>query len=118
MRKVIMAMLGAYTALLGLFGVQVHLVSDISKASVIGALLIIGAYIFTEFKKDWAEFKEGVAQMNKYSDPGFWTALISSVLLPLLSQVGVQLTEALIGAIASVLAVLVPVLINLFRKTE
>ena len=118
MRKVIMAMLGAYTALLGLFGVQVHLVSDINKASVIGALLIIGAYIFTEFKKDWAEFKEGVAQMNKYSDPGFWMALISSVLLPLLSQVGVRLTEALIGAIASVLAVLVPVLINLFRKTE
>jgi len=118
MRKIILAVVGGFIALFGLFGVQVNLVSDINKASIIGALLIIGAYVFTEFKKDWAEFKEGVAQVNKYSDPAFWTALISSVLLPLLSLFGLQIGETVIAAVSSVLAVLVPVLINLFRKTE
>ena len=118
MRKWIMAIVGAYTILLGLFGVRVEFLADIDKTSIIGALFIIGAYIFTEFKKDWAEFRSGITQTNKYSDPGFWAALISSVLLPLLSLFGVQLGENIIGTVSTILAALVPVLINLFRKTE
>jgi len=117
MRKIILAVVGAFIALFGLFGVQVHLVSDINEASIIGALLIVGVYLFSEFKKDWAEFREGVFQLNKYSDPAFWTALISSAVLPLLSIFNVQLTSEVIGTIASILAVLVPIFIKIFRKT-
>jgi hypothetical protein len=118
MRKIILAVVGAFVALFGLFGVQVGLSSNINEASIVGALLILGAYIFTEFKKDWADFRAGVIQSNRWGDPAFWTAAISSVVLPLLSTFGVTLSESVVSIVAAVLAVLVPVFIQIFRKTE
>jgi hypothetical protein len=117
MRKIIMAVTGAVVALFGLFGVQMGLPA-IDAYSVVGALLIIAAYVFTEFKKDWADFAADVVQTNKWSDPAFWTAFIGSVALPLLSLFGVALTEQVISIAATILAVVAPIIANLFRKTE
>ena len=117
MRKIILAVVGAFVALFGLFGTTVGLPA-VDAYSVIGSLLIIAAYVFTEFKKDWANFKDEIVQTNKWSDPAFWTAFLGSVLLPLLSLFGVTLSEQVISIAATVLAVLAPILANLFRKTE
>lgn len=117
MRKIIMGVVGAFVALFGLFGVQVGLPA-VDTYSVIGALLIIAAYVFTEFKKDWANFRDSVVQQNKWADPAFWAALIASVALPLLSLFNIVLTEQIISIAATVLAVIIPIIINLFRKTE
>jgi xanthosine utilization system XapX-like protein len=117
LRKVILSVTGAFVALFGLFGVQVGLPA-VDAYSVIGSLLIIAAYVFTEFKKDWANFKADVVQTNKWSDPAFWTAFLGSVLLPLLSLFGVALTEQIVSIVATILAVIVPIIVNLFRKTE
>ena len=119
MRKIIMAVVGAAVAFFGLFGVALNITPDLSPYSVIGSLLIVAAYVFTEFKKDWAAFREGLPQQaNKWSDPGFYTALAASVLIPLLSAFGVEVSEQVVAIASAILAVIVPILISLFRKTE
>jgi hypothetical protein len=117
MRKILMAVIGAVIALFGLFGVQIGLVGNVNEVSIVAALLIIGVWIFSEFKKDWAEFKDGIKQTNQWSDPAFWTAAITSVLLPLLAAFNVVLTDATISIAATILAVVVPILLSIFRKT-
>lgn len=116
MRKILMGLVAALIALFGLFGVQINLVSEIDPTNIIAALLIVGVWIFTEFKKDWTAFKLGVQQTNKWSDPAFWTAAITSVALPLLTAFKIALTDQVISIASALLAVLVPVLVNLFRK--
>jgi len=116
MRKIIMAVIGAVIALFGLFGVQVNLVADVNETSIIVSLLVIGIWIFREFKKDWADFKLGIKQTNKWSDPAFWTAAIMSVFLPLLSAFNVNLTESTISIAATLLAVIVPILLSIFGQ--
>ena len=117
MRKIFLAIVGAVVALFGLFGVEVGLVGNVNEVGVIAGLLIIGVWIFTEFKRDFANFKAGIVQTNKWSDPSFWTAAITSVLIPILTSFGVSISNATISIAAAILAVLVPILLNLFRKT-
>ncbi|OGD20340.1 MAG: hypothetical protein A2Y70_02050 [Candidatus Aminicenantes bacterium RBG_13_64_14] len=116
MRKIFLAITGAVIALFGLFGVQVGLVGDVNEVGIIAGLLIIGVWIFTEFKRDFANFKQGIAQTNKWGDPAFWTAAITSVLIPVLTSFGVDVSDALVAIVASALAVIVPILFKA-RKT-
>ena len=118
MRKVFLAIVGAFIALFGLFGVQVHLVKDVNEIGVVAGLLVVGVYIFVEFRKDWADFMAGVKQTNQWGDPAFWTALITSVALPLLTSFGLKLTPEAISIAAAILSVVVPILMSIFRKKE
>jgi len=117
MRKILSAIITALIALFGLFGVKLHLVSQIDPANIIGAILILSVWIFTEFKQDKKDFLNNVKQWNKWSDPAFWVALISSVILPVLNAFNVTVSQDLISVLASVLAVIVPFLMNATRKT-
>jgi len=117
MRKVLSAIITALIALFGLFGVRLHLVSQIDPANIIGAILILSAWIFTEFKKDKEDFLNNVKQWNKWGDPAFWVALITSVILPVLNAFNVTISQDLISVLASVLAVIVPFLMKATRKT-
>ena len=116
-RKIIMAVVAAVIALFGLFGVQVNLVSEIDPANIIVSLLIIGVWIFREFKQDWADLKAQIQQTNKWSDPVFWTVAITSVVLPLLTLFDMTLSETTISLLGSILALIAPLLLNVFRKT-
>ena len=118
MRKIFLAIVGAVIALFGLFGVQINLVKDVNELGVIAGLLIVGVWIFAEFKKDWAEFKEGVKQSDKWGDPAFWTATITSVLIPVLTSFGAVISDQLVSFVAAILAVIIPILMTVFRKKE
>jgi hypothetical protein len=118
MRKIFLGVVAALISLFGLFGVQIGLVGDVNEVGVIAGLLIVGVWIFVEFKKDWADFQAGVKQSNQWGDPAFWTAAITSVLIPLLTSFGVVVSEQLIAIVSSILAVIVPVLMSIFRKDE
>jgi uncharacterized membrane protein len=117
MRKIILMVVGLVTAIFGLFGVQLGLTTQVSAASLVGGLLIIAAYVFTEFKKDWADFVAGVKQETKWSDPAFWTATIGALIIPLSQAFGFTLSESVISIVSALLAIMVPVLISFFRKT-
>ena len=110
--------MAALVALFGLFGVQIHLVQDVNEVGIVAGLLILGVWIFVEFKKDFADFLAGVKQSNQWGDPAFWTATITGVLIPILTSIGVTLSAEVIAIASSILAVLVPVLMNVFRKKE
>lgn len=112
MRKIIIAVLGAVVALFGLFGVQIHLVGSIDPLNIIGSLLIVGVWLFTEFRQDWLDFKAGLAQTNQWGDPAFWTTAIASVVLPLLTAFGVAVPEVVISIAATLLSILVPLFIK------
>ena len=118
MRKIFLAIVAALVSLFGLFGVQINLVKDVNEVGIVAGLLIIGVWIFVEFKKDWADFLDGVKQSNQWADPGFWTAAISGVLIPIMTSFGVNLSAEVISIVASILALIVPILINIFRKKE
>jgi hypothetical protein len=118
MRKIFLAVVAALVSLFGLFGVQIHLVQDVNEVGIVAGLLILGVWIFVEFKKDWADFINGVKQSNQWGDPGFWTAAISGVLIPILTSFGVTLSAEVIAIASSILAILVPVLMSIFRKDE
>jgi hypothetical protein len=117
MRKIILAIEGALIAFFGLFGVEIGLVKDVNEVGVIAGLLIVGVWVFTEAKKDLANLKAGLVQVDKYSDPAFWTSLATAVLIPFLTSFGIQVSDATISIAATVLAVVVPILIKVFRKT-
>jgi len=118
MRKIIGAIIVALIALFGLFGVKLNLVSQIDPANIIGAMLILSVWIFTEFKKDKEEFINNLKQWDKWNDPVFWAALITSVVLPLLNIFNITLSQDLVAVISSVLAIIVPFISKLTRKTE
>lgn len=118
MRNIILGVIGVLTAIFGLFGVQLGLTDQISGASIVGSLLIIAAYVFTKFKTDFADFLSGLKQADSWGDPAFWTATISAIVIPLSAAFGLSLGEGVISIISALLAILVPVLLALFRKTE
>lgn len=118
MRKIILAVLGVAEAIFGLFGVQLGLSAQASTASLVGGLLIIAAWLFTEFKMDWKNFTNGVAQFNQWSDPSFWTAAIGSLLVVLTPAFGFTIADSTIAVISAILSILVPIFVGLFRKTE
>jgi hypothetical protein len=117
MRKIFLAVTGAVIALFGLFGVDIGLVGDVDEVGIIAGLLIIGVWIFTEFKADFANLKAGISQTNKWGDPAFWTAAITSVLIPILTSFNVVIGDSTVAIIASLLAVIVPILFKVTRKT-
>lgn len=118
MRKIFLGVVAALVALFGLFGVQIHLVQNVNEVGIVAGLLILGVWIFVEFKKDWADFKAGIKQSNQWGDPAFWTATITGVLIPILTSFGVTLSAEVIAIASSILAILVPVLMSIFRKKE
>lgn len=118
MRKILLAIVGLVNLVFGLFGVQLGIVDKVQAASLIGAILIIGAYLFTEFKKDFADFKNNVIQTNKWSDPSFWVALLAGIGNLLSQYFGITISESIVSLLAAVLAILVPFILSLVRKTE
>ncbi len=115
MRKWVLGIWSVIVAFFALFGVDLQLLTDINALPVIAGLLVIGVWIFTEAKQDLKELKEGIAQTNKWSDPSFWTAAIVGVIVPLLGLFNVSISTEIISAISAIAAVIVPILLKLFR---
>jgi len=116
MRKIILTVLGCIEALFGLFGIALNVTSLFTGMSLLVGALLLAAFVITEGKKDLQDFLNGVKQSNKWGDPAFWTAVLSSIVLPILGLFGVTLTPELMAAIGGVLAILIPILLSLLRK--
>lgn len=112
MRTIILSVWGAIVALFGLFGVQIGLVTDINALPFIAALLVIGVWVVVELKQDWADFKKGLIQTDKWKDPAFWTAVISTVILPILGLFKIAIPDAIISSVALLLSIIIPFLIK------
>ena len=115
MRKIILTVWFAVVAAFGLFGVHVGV--EVDPTSVIATLLLIGVWVVREAVRDWAELKRQVQQTNRWGDPAFWTTAIASVVIPLLSLFGVAVSEQIIAIIASLLAIIVPLIVGPVRET-
>ena len=113
MRKIIMLVIGSLAAIVG-FALPAIGVTDSNLPGAIGALTIVLSYAFFEAHADAGNIADLLKQTNKFQDPAFWTGLIGAVLVFLSGQLGWNLPLELI---AGVLAVVMPFIIKLFRKT-
>lgn len=114
MRKIIMIAVGAIAAAVG-FVLPTLGVIDSNLTGALGALAIILSYVFFEAKADIKDILDGMSQLEKWSDPTFWIGLVSAILVYLSTELGWNLPTELI---AGVLALIVPLLIKLFHKSE
>jgi len=106
-----MVVIAVLAAIFGFFGAQFGLESN--PAGVIGALGVVIMYVIFEAKADIKRIASQARQLGKWKDPAFWTALVGAIILPLNEQLGLNLpTEIITGF----LALLIPVILKLFRK--
>jgi hypothetical protein len=81
-----MAIYGILAAVLAFFSEEFGLSLDVT--AVLGGLVVALTYIFWEAKDDIARIK---AQPHRWRDPKFWVAFISTVLLSLNEQLGMNI---------------------------
>jgi len=96
---VLVAVIGAaLTFLKGQFGLA------IDPTAVVGAVTLIGVYIFNEAKADIGRM---AAQAHKWADPKFLATFLGAVVTPAAEALGLNLpTEIIQGILAAIVALL------------
>lgn len=102
-RKTLMFIIGFIEAMILFFQQQFGLEIDVTV--IVAALTNVSAYILFRAKHDLNKLRK---EKRRFRDKKFWIAFVSAVIVPIISQLGINIPflshEAIIGVLTAIMA--------------